>query len=205
MCPGGIIAPAATAPGELVVNGWSPSKRNNPYSNSGMVVSVELADVVQPKQVVTPLSLLAFQQSIEQQAFKVGGSNLAAPAQRLVDFCNYKISNNLPDCSYIPGVTSANLRDVLPAFIHERLREGLIAFGKKMKGYYTNEAVLVATESRTSSPVRIPRDATTLQHPQIQNLYPCGEGAGYAGGIVSAAMDGEKVAAAIALQLSSKY
>ena len=205
MCPGGIIAPAATAPGELVVNGWSPSKRNNPYSNSGMVVSVELADVVQPKQAITPLSLLAFQQSIEQQAFKVGGGTLAAPTQRLVDFCNYKISNNLPDCSYIPGVTSANLRDVLPAFIHERLREGLIAFGTKMKGYYTNEAVLVATESRTSSPVRIPRDTNTFQHPQIQNLYPCGEGAGYAGGIVSAAMDGEKVAAAIALQLSSKY
>jgi len=205
MCPGGIIAPAATAPGELVVNGWSPSKRNNPYSNSGMVVSVDVADVVQQQQTVTPLSLLAFQQSVEQQAFKVGGSNLAAPAQRLVDFCNYKVSNNLPDCSYIPGVTSANLRDVLPAFIHERLRDGLIAFGKKMKGYYTNEAVLVATESRTSSPVRIPRDGTTLQHPQIQNLYPCGEGAGYAGGIVSAAMDGEKVAEAIALQLSNKY
>jgi uncharacterized FAD-dependent dehydrogenase len=212
MCPGGIIAPAATSPGELVVNGWSPSKRNNPYANSGMVVQVEQHDAIQffekrkwtlpdgtviPKNTATendPLLLMYFQQSVEQSSFNAGGGHFVAPAQRMVDFCSGKSSNDLPDCSYVPGLHATLLEQVLPDFISKSLQGGFQAFGKKMRGYYTNDAVIVATESRTSSPVRIPRDADTLTHPQIINLYPCGEGAGYAGGIVSAAMDGERVA-----------
>jgi uncharacterized protein len=197
MCPGGIIAPASTAAGELVVNGWSPSKRNNPYANSGMVVSVEQKDLTLFEG-YGPLAALYFQQSVEQKAFEYGGGNMVAPGQRLADFVSGKVSADLPDCSYLPGLRSASLREVLPPFIYKSIREGFIAFGRKMKGYYTNEAVLVATESRTSSPVRIPRDPNTLQHPQIKNLFPCGEGAGYAGGIASAAMDGERVADQIA-------
>ncbi|MEO7530608.1 MAG: FAD-dependent protein [Sediminibacterium sp.] len=207
MCPGGIIAPAATNIGELVVNGWSPSKRNNPYANSGMVVQVELADAIKyltenkigepAVKKDDPLALLYFQQAIEQVAFAAGGGNLQAPAQRMVDFCSNKLSAALPDCSYLPGTNSVDLRAVLPPFIYQSLQRGFAAFGKKMSGYYTNEAILVATESRTSSPVRIPRDQESLVHPQVINLYPCGEGAGYAGGIVSAAMDGERVAGII--------
>lgn len=202
MCPGGIIAPAATNEGELVVNGWSPSKRNNPYANSGMVVSVELSDLGSFNK-YGPLAAMYFQQSVEQQAWNAGGGKLVAPAQRMVDFVEGKVSASLPNCSYLPGIHSASLKDVLPGFIHHSLKMAFKEFGKKMpgrhgaRGYFTNEAVLVATESRTSSPVRIPRDPETLQHPQITNLYPCAEGAGYAGGIVSAAMDGERVAAAI--------
>jgi uncharacterized protein len=196
MCPGGIIAPAATNPNELVVNGWSPSKRNNPFANSGIVVSVEEKDVLAYKK-HGPLSSLYFQQEVEQKSFAAGGGKFVAPAQRLVDFCENKMSSTLPKCSYLPGINSAELKDVLPSFIHERLRTAFKEFGKKMRGYYTNDAAIVATESRTSSPVRIPRDAETLQHPQIKNLYPCGEGAGYAGGIVSAAIDGERVALSI--------
>lgn len=193
MCPGGIIAPAATAEGELVVNGWSPSRRNNPYANSGIVVSVEEKDW-KPFQEKGPLAAAAFQQSVEQKAFKAGGGRLVAPAQRLADFVAGKVSSDLPDCSYLPGLHPVSLKEVLPSFVYEDLRGGFRAFGEKMRGYFTNEAVVVATESRTSSPVRIPRDPETLQHPQIRNLFPCGEGAGYAGGIVSAAMDGERVA-----------
>lgn len=196
MCPGGIIAPASTAPGELVVNGWSPSKRNNPYANSGIVVSIEEKDVQAFVQ-KGPLAAMYFQQAVEQKAFIAGGGKLVAPAQRLVDFTENKLSATLPDCSYLPGIHPVAMKEVLPAFVADRLRQGFREFGKKMKGYLTNEAVVVATESRTSSPVRIPRNADTLQHPQISNLYPCGEGAGYAGGIVSAAMDGERVAAMI--------
>lgn len=205
MCPGGIIAPAATAPGEIVVNGWSPSKRNNPYANSGMVVQVELSDVAkfknQNSKVIVennPLALMQFQQMVEQQCFTAGGGKSVAPAQRMVDFSNGKSSSALPDCSYQPGLHSLHLKEVLPDFVYQSLAKGFIEFGKKMKGYFTNEAVVVATESRTSSPVRIPRDSETLTHPQISNLYPCGEGAGYAGGIVSAAMDGERIAVQIA-------
>lgn len=209
MCPGGIIAPAATAPGEIVVNGWSPSKRNNPYANSGMVVTADYADL-HPLQELTSfvrqqelpeskkLLGLHFQKMVEQKAFAAGGGNLVAPAQRMEDFVNNKPSASLPHCSYLPGIASADLRQVLPPFVHKALQGGFREFGKKMRGYLTNEAIVVATESRTSSPVRMPRDAATLQHPQVQNLYPCGEGAGYAGGIVSAAMDGERVAATIA-------
>lgn len=207
MCPGGIIAPAATTPGELVVNGWSPSKRNNPFANSGIVVTVDQGDAFEylrkarnhSQHVIADdaLLLMKFQQRIEQAAFAAGGGKFVAPAQRLADFTRSTVSANLPDCSYLPGITSAGLGDVLPPFIHSRLQEAFREFGKKMKGYLTNDAVVVATESRTSSPVRIPRDAETLNHPQLDNFYPCGEGAGYAGGIVSAAMDGERVAARI--------
>lgn len=198
MCPGGIIAPAATAPGELVVNGWSPSKRNNPYANSGMVVTVDETDFA-PFAGNGPLAAMYYQQSVEQTAYKAGGGKFVAPAQRMTDFVKGIVSNTLPENSYIPGVKSTDLREVLPAAVHTRLGEAFKAFGKKIRGYYTEDAILVATESRTSSPVRIPRDNTSLMHPQISGLYPCGEGAGYAGGIVSAAMDGERVAEAIAL------
>lgn len=199
MCPGGIIAPAATAPGELVVNGWSPSKRNNPFANSGLVVQVSIADAWQYFRKKSfaendPLLLMHFQETIEQKAFLAGGGQLKAPAQRMTDFVRKNASASLPDCSYIPGTTPSNLEEVLPPFISNTLREGCTLFGKKMKGYLTEEAIMVATESRTSSPVRIPRDEKSLTHPQLSNLYPCGEGAGYAGGIVSAAMDGERVA-----------
>ena len=203
MCPGGIIAPASTAPGELVVNGWSPSKRNNPFANSGMVVQVAETDAAKAMQSASigadhPLLMMYFQQMVEQQAYLTGGGDFVAPAQRMVDFCESKISNSLPENSYLPGLHSADLKTVLPSFIHKTLAGGFKAFGRKMKGYFTNEAVVVATESRTSSPVRIPRNHDSLCHPQLQNLYPCGEGAGYAGGIVSAAMDGERVALTIA-------
>lgn len=196
MCPGGIIAPAATSPGELVVNGWSPSKRNNPFANSGMVVTVDESDFA-PFAHHGPLAGMYFQQAVEQQCFQVGGGNFVAPAQRMTDFVNGKVSASLPDCSYVPGVNSVDLRTALPAVVYERLAPAFKAFGRKMKGYFTEDAILVATESRTSSPVRIPRMPDTLMHPQITGLYPCAEGAGYAGGIVSAAMDGEKIAAAI--------
>lgn len=200
MCPGGIIAPAATSPGELVVNGWSPSKRNNPYANSGIVVAVEEKDTRGYKK-HGALAGMYFQGSVENKAFEAGGGKFVAPAQRLVDFTEDKISSSLPACSYLPGTHSSLLKEVLPSFIHTRLQEAFRLYGKKMRGYLTNEAIVVATESRTSSPVRIPRNAETLEHPQISNLYPCGEGAGYAGGIVSAAMDGERVAAMLAFTI----
>jgi uncharacterized FAD-dependent dehydrogenase len=193
MCPGGIIAAAATAPGELVVNGWSPSKRNNPFANSGLVVEVH-EDDFKPYQKEGALRALRFQQSVEQKAFEAGGADLTAPAQRLMDFLEFRHSTTLPDCSYTPGIKSVSLEEVLPKALVSSIRDGLKQAGKKMKGYLSNEAVLVATESRTSSPVRIPRDHTSLMHPQINGLFPCGEGAGYAGGIMSAAMDGERVA-----------
>jgi hypothetical protein len=193
MCPGGIIAPAATAPGEIVVNGWSPSKRNNPFANSGIVVSVEEKNI-QAYKAKGALAGLYFQKSVEEKAFTSGGGKLVAPAQRMVDFTENKVSSTLPVCSYLPGIGSADLKNVLPPFVHQSLQQAFKEFGKKMRGYLTNEAVIVATESRTSSPVRIPRNHDSLHHPQVINLYPCGEGAGYAGGIVSAAMDGERVA-----------
>jgi len=193
MCPGGIIAPAATAPGEIVVNGWSPSKRNNPYANSGTVVTVDEQDFAH-YGFKGSLAGMHFQQMVERRAFEAGGGKLVAPAQRLVDFVNRKSSSSLPDCSYLPGITSASLYEVLPKEVSFALQQALPDFGKKMKGYFTNEAVMVATESRTSSPVRIPRDKETLQHPQIKGLFPCAEGAGYAGGIVSAAIDGKRCA-----------
>lgn len=198
MCPGGIIAPAATAPGEIVVNGWSPSKRNNPYANSGTVVAVDEKDFAK-YGFKGPLAAMRYQQMVEQKAFDAGGGALVAPAQRMVDFVQGKLSATLPDCSYLPGIKSAPLEEVLPEEVHGALQKAMIDFGKKMKGYYTNDAVLVATESRTSSPVRIPRDKDTLQHPEVSGLFPCAEGAGYAGGIVSAAIDGERCAEAVAV------
>jgi uncharacterized FAD-dependent dehydrogenase len=194
MCPGGIIAPCATEPDEIVVNGWSPSKRNNPYANSGTVVQVNLDDVEGDNN--DPFKMLNFQHHIEQLAFKAGGGNLVAPAQRMIDFVEGRLSKDLPKNSYLPGVKSVQLKEVLPGWIAERLRKALPAFGKKMKGYYTNEAILVGVESRTSSPVKIPRDKETLQHLQVKGLFPCGEGAGYAGGIISAAIDGINCAVA---------
>jgi uncharacterized FAD-dependent dehydrogenase len=210
MCPGGIIAPAATAPGELVVNGWSPSKRNNPFANSGIVVTVENSDAEEYfkknkiKVENDDLLLLKFQQAIERSCFEAGGGKLVAPAARLVDFTEGKISSSLPNCSYLPGVRPAELSTVLPSFIYKRLSAAFKMTGQKMKGYFTNEAIVVATESRTSSPVRIPRNAAFV-HPQIKNLFPCGEGAGYAGGIVSAAMDGENVVNAIARSFNPSF
>jgi len=205
MCPGGIIAPASTSPGELVVNGWSPSARNNRYANSGMVVEARLADASarrnsqQGTPAADPLLMMHLQADIERRAFQAGGGAFTAPAVRVTDFTEGRTSPDLPTCSYPRGIRPADLRDVLPPFIHQALRDGLRTFGRRMRGYLTREAVLVATESRTSSPVRIPRDAVTLRHPQWENLYPCGEGAGYAGGIVSAAMDGQRVADALAV------
>jgi uncharacterized FAD-dependent dehydrogenase len=203
MCPGGIIAPAATNEGEIVVNGWSPSKRNNPFANSGIVVNIEEKDW-QPWSKHGALAAMYFQSSIEQKAFVMGGGSFKAPAQRMTDFVNGKISSLLPACSYIPGLKSADVPSLFPISIRQNLQQAFPAFGKKMNGYFTQEAVIVATESRTSSPVRIPRDDETLTHPQIKNLFPCGEGAGYAGGIMSAAMDGERVASKIAEIFSLK-
>ena len=188
MCPGGIVAPCATAAGEIVTNGWSPSKRNNPYANSGVVVEVR-----GPKGDGGPLSGVEYQRMVERAAFEAGGGGQVAPGQRLIDFVEGKLSADLPDSSYPPGLKSARVDQVLPPEITERLQQGLRLFGKRMRGYWTNEAVVIAVESRTSSPVRIPRDAETLEHPTVRGLFPCGEGAGYAGGIVSAAMDGERV------------
>lgn len=191
MCPGGFIVPAATAPGEIVVNGMSPSRRDSRFANSGMVVSVEMDDIKSYKK-FGELAAMEFQASVEQQAWAFGGKTQVAPAQRMVDFVNGKISSDLPDTSYQPGLLSVDMHEVLPDFISERLRQGFKVFGKKMKGYFTNEAQIVGVESRTSSPVRIPRDKDTCEHVEIKRLFPCGEGAGYAGGIASAAMDGEK-------------
>ena len=193
MCPGGFIVPAATAPGEIVVNGMSPSRRDSKYANSGIVTAIELEDLKAYSQ-YGALAGLNFQQEIEQRACALAGGTQVAPAQRLVDFVKGKVSSTLPDTSYQPGLLSMDMCEVLPPSISSRLQDGFKAFGKKMKGYYTNEAQIVGVESRTSSPVRIPRGKDDCEHPQIKRLYPCGEGAGYAGGIISAAMDGEKCA-----------
>jgi len=201
MCPGGIIAPASTAPGEIVVNGWSPSKRNNPYANSGTVVAVDERDFA-GAGFAGPLAAMHYQAAVERLAFEKGGGALKAPAQRMGDYASGKPSASLPDCSYLPGISSAMISEVLPQPVHMALQKAVVDFGKKMKGYFTNEAVLVATESRTSSPVRIPRDKDTLQHPQIAGLFPCAEGAGYAGGIISAGIDGERCAEAAVSTLS---
>ena len=192
MCPGGIIAPCATSPGEIVTNGWSPSKRDQNTANSGIVVEVRPEDFRAFGN--SPLAAMYFQKQVEQKAWKEGGKTQTAPAQRLVDFSNGKLSADLPETSYKPGIASVELGSVLPDFIYRTLQKGFQEFGKSMRGYFTNEAVVHATESRTSSPVRILRDRESLEHIHIKGLYPCGEGAGYAGGIVSAAIDGEKCA-----------
>ena len=193
MCPGGIIAPCATSPGEVVTNGWSPSKRDYPTSNSGIVVELKVEDFAKYEK-YGPLAGVQFQKEIEQSAWKLAGETQRVPAQRLVDYANNILSTDIPKTSYIPGTTSAMINTIFPEFIAKNLQEGLRQIGEQMKGYFTNEAVVHAPESRTSSPVRIPRDSVTLEHSQIKGLYPCGEGAGYAGGIISAAIDGEKCA-----------
>jgi len=197
MCPGGIICPAATANDEVVVNGWSPSKRDSPFANSGIVVEVKPEDLA-PFAAQGALAGMGFQASVEHAAFQAGGGKQVAPAQRLMDFVLGKSSQSVPASSYLPGLNAVSLGDVLPKSIHERLQLAFRQFGKTIPGYLTNEAVVVATESRTSSPVRIPRDRESLMHPQISGFFPCGEGAGYAGGIMSAAMDGERCAEAVA-------
>ncbi|NHE56366.1 NAD(P)/FAD-dependent oxidoreductase [Cyclobacterium plantarum] len=191
MCPGGFIVPSATSPGEIVVNGMSPSRRDGKFANSGIVVAVELEDLKAYRQ-YGPLAAMYFQQEIEQAACRAGGNTQTAPAQRMVDFVRHKSSSQLLKTSYQPGIKSIDMHEILPEFIGKRLAMAFPLMGQKMKGYYTNEAQLIGVESRTSSPVRIPRDRETFEHPQINRLYPCGEGAGYAGGIVSAAMDGER-------------
>ena len=203
MCPGGIVAPCATSPGEVVTNGWSPSKRNNPYSNSGIVVEID------PKRLPNyepnnPFVGLDFQASVEKACWEAAGKKQAVPAQRMIDFVNGKVSKDLPKSSYQPGMVSVDLNKVLPTFIANNLRKALKDFGRKLNGYLTNDAVLMAPESRTSSPISIPRDPETLQHVEVSGLYPCGEGAGYAGGIASAAVDGLNCVQAIAKVIEEK-
>ncbi|GEO06780.1 FAD-dependent dehydrogenase [Adhaeribacter aerolatus] len=192
MCPGGFIVPAATAPGEVVVNGMSPSRRDSKFANSGIVVAIDLEDLNLSKY--GPLAGLRMQQDLERKAWIFGGGTQTAPAQRLLDFTRRKTSDSLLETSYQPGLASVDMHELLPKHISYRLQEGFKHFGSKMKGYLTNDAQIIGVESRTSSPVRIPRDKETLEHVHIKNLYPCAEGAGYAGGIVSAAMDGERCA-----------
>lgn len=199
MCPGGIIAPCATEQEEVVTNGWSPSKRNNPYANSGIVVSVEPKDLPNYKK-DDPFVCLNFQKEVEKRCWEAGGKTQRVPAQRMIDFVEGKVSKDFPKTSYQPGIVSADLNEILPPLLASRLKKAFVAFGKKMKGYYTNQAVLHAPESRTSSPVSIPRDSETLEHIEIKGLYPCGEGAGYAGGIISAAIDGINCVDAIVLK-----
>ena len=193
MCPGGVIAPCATSPGEVVTNGWSPSKRDQATANSGIVIELKLEDF-QPFEKYGALAGLEFQKSIEQKAWYLAGETQKVPAQRMVDFTKNQVSSEIPKTSYVPGTTSVEMGALFPGFLSQILREGFSEFGKSMKGYLTNEAILHAPESRTSSPVRIPRDSISFEHLQIKGLYPCGEGAGYAGGIISAAIDGEKCA-----------
>ncbi|AEH01334.1 NAD(P)/FAD-dependent oxidoreductase [Lacinutrix sp. 5H-3-7-4] len=195
MCPGGFIVPAATANGEVVVNGMSPSRRNNKFANSGIVVEINAERDLKKYEKFGPLKALEFQKDLERLAFTAGGRSQVAPAQRMTDFVEGILSNTLNETSYQPGLKSAPLHSLFPKLIGSSLRKGFKAFGDKMKGYYTEEANIIGVESRTSSPVSIPR-TDTLEHPEITNLYPCGEGGGYAGGIISAAMDGERCAEA---------
>lgn len=201
MCPGGFIVPAATAQGEVVVNGMSPSRRDSRFANSGIVVAVGPKDWQPLIKKFGSLAGLEYQRIMEQKACLLAGNRQSAPAQRLSDFLRGKVSSNFPDCSYQPGLSAVDMKEVLYPEIYHRLKVGFEAFGKKMRGYSTQEAVLVGVESRTSSPVKIPRDAISCEHISLKGLYPCGEGGGYAGGIVSAAMDGERVALAIGRKL----
>lgn len=203
MCPGGLIVPSATAPGEIVVNGMSMSRRDSPFANSGIVTSVEKNDLC-PWAKHGVFSAMAFQTEVEQRLFAHGDGSQKGPALRLTDFIRGKMSASLPNSSYIPGLYPAPLYDLLPHFIYARLWEGLMDFGRQMRGFMTEEANVVATESRTSAPVRIPRDPETKMHPDVLGLFPCGEGAGYAGGIISAAMDGQNVARAVGALLESQ-
>ena len=203
MCPGGLVVPAATAPGEIVVNGMSLSRRDSPYANSGTVVAIEASDLSKSRT-IDKFAGLEFQKKVEKKMFDFGDGSQKAPAQRLIDFVEKKVSAHLPDTSYIPGIYSAPVHRLLPEFIYKHLQKGVQVFGKKMKGYYTNEAVVIGVESRTSAPVRIPRNKTSLMHEDIGGLFPCGEGAGYAGGIISAALDGQNVARGVVQYLATK-
>lgn len=202
MCPGGIIVAAASGQRQLVVNGMSPASRGSKWSNSGIVVEIHPEDFPEYAK-YNELALLKFQEDIEEKAWIAGGQRQTAPAQRLYDFVNHKKSKDLPVTSYAPGIVSSDLHEWLPPFISKRLKDGLQQIGRKYQGFLTNQAVLLAVESRTSSPVRVLRDKETMQHVEIKGLFPCGEGAGYAGGIVSAAMDGERCAEALAKVLLS--
>jgi uncharacterized FAD-dependent dehydrogenase len=196
MCPGGFIVPAATTPETIVVNGMSPARRNTPFANAGIVVELRLEDMG-GDVLRDPLAGLRFQQGLERLAVHQGGGGQVAPAQRLADFVSGKRSRDLPETSYLPGLAASPLHEWLPKPICARLQEGLRVFDNKMRGFLTNDAIVVGVESRTSSSVRIPRDRETLEHVQIKGLYPCGEGAGYAGGILSSALDGENCAEAL--------
>ncbi|MCD6091984.1 MAG: FAD-binding protein, partial [Bacteroidales bacterium] len=200
MCPGGIIVPAATGANQVVVNGMSNADRNSPFANSGIVVSVKQEDLSAYKEYGI-FAGLKYQKDLEYKAYLAGGENQTAPAQRMIDFVNKKFSKTLPDTSYIPGIKSAPLHELLPSALSSRLREAFQTFGNKMKGYYTDEAIILGVESRTSSPLRIPRNKESMEHIQIENLFPVGEGAGYAGGIVSSAIDGYNASMKIAEKL----
>ncbi len=200
MCPGGIIVPSATSSNEVVVNGMSNASRNSPYANSGIVVTIK-QDELRDYQQYGVFAGLKYQQDLEKMAHIAGGGSQKAPAQKMIDYVRKRTSRNLRESSYIPGLTNAPLHELLPENINEPLRQAFRNFDKKMRGYYSDEAMILGVESRTSSPIRIPRDKTSMEHIQIANLYPCGEGAGYAGGIVSSAMDGENAAIRIAEKL----
>ena len=198
MCPGGFIVPASTESDEMVVNGMSPASRNTPYANSGIVVELKLTDF----ESTDSFSGLKYQNEVEKIAFVNGGKRFVAPAQRLTDFMKGKLSTDLPENSYIPGVVSSPIHFWLPEIISSNLKQAFLAFDKKMRGYLTNEAIIVGVESRTSSAIRIPRNKESYEHIEINGLYPCGEGAGYAGGIVSSAIDGDNVAQKIIEKLN---
>jgi uncharacterized FAD-dependent dehydrogenase len=203
MCPGGVVAPCATEQEEVVTNGWSPSKRDQATANSGIVVELRLEDFA-PYAEHGPLAGVEFQAAIERKAWELAGKTQKVPMQRMTDFVQGKVSTDLPKTSYLPGGTAVDLAEVFPEFLVRCLREGFKAFNQSMPGYLSADAILHAPESRTSSPVRIPRDAETLEHVELQGFYPCGEGAGYAGGIVSAAMDGQKCAQKIAESIRAR-
>ena len=200
MCPGGFIIPAATGPGQLVVNGMSPASRGTKWANSGMVVEVLPEDL--PEYDNGPLKVMRFQEDIERRFYDDADGSQNAPAQRMHDFVNGKPSSSLPPTSYAPGIQPARIDKLLPPAIARRLQKGFMEFGRKSRGFLTNDAVLIGAETRTSSPVRIPRDNASLNHIDLPGLFPCGEGAGYAGGIVSAAIDGRRCAEAAAEHLN---
>jgi len=204
MCPGGFIVPAGTSPNEIVVNGMSSSQRNSPYANSGLVVEIHPEDLKEYSSDGI-FAGLTFQKELEQKCFQWSDHSLKAPAQRLTDFIKGRESSSLPDTSYIPGLVSVNLRKNMPSIIASRLQEGLMMINQGSRGFVSSEAIAVGVESRTSSPLRIPRDPETMTHIHVKGLYPCGEGAGYAGGIVSSAIDGERCAMAMIENIKSKF
>jgi uncharacterized FAD-dependent dehydrogenase len=197
MCPGGFVIPAATGQEQIVVNGMSPSNRGGKWSNSGMVVEIRPEDISNGES-NDPLVVMHYQEQLEKLCWQQGNMKQTAPAQRMADFCKGKLSYDLPKSSYAPGLVSSPLHFWMPKEVAGRLQQGFQYFGKQRHGFLTNEACLIATETRTSAPVRITRDAETLQHVTIRGLFPCGEGAGYAGGIVSAGVDGERCADMVA-------